>query len=70
MANRCRSSEKEAYWRWHVEIQAAGSLSIRGYRRKHGLSEPSFHAWRRELKKRDAEQNLSRRSQPVSRAIL
>lgn len=68
MANRNRSAEKEAYWRWHVEIQAVGSLSIRGYCRKHRLAEPSFHSWRRELRKRDAEDDLLGDSQPLNPA--
>ena len=53
MANRCRSGEKEAFWRSHVESQAAGRVSIRAYCWGHGLSEPSFYAWRREIQKRD-----------------
>ena len=54
-----RSAEKEAYWRGHVESQASSRDSIRGYCRQHGLSEPSFHSWRRELHKRDAQRRLA-----------
>ena len=50
-----RSAEKEAYWRGHVASQASGRDSIRGYCRQHGLLEASFHSWRRELHKRDAQ---------------
>jgi hypothetical protein len=53
-----RSSEKEVYWRGHVESQASSRDSIRGYCRQHGLYEPSFHSWRRELHKRDAQRRL------------
>jgi hypothetical protein len=49
-----RSPEKEAYWRCHLESQFSSGVSIRAYCRQHGLSEPSFHFWRREIKKRDA----------------
>lgn len=56
MANRVRSAEKESFWRWHVDMQSVSELTVRGYCRRHRLSEPSFHAWRRELRKRDAEQ--------------
>lgn len=53
-----RSAEKEAYWRGHVDSQASSGDTIRGYCRQHGLSEPSFHSWRRELQKRDAQRRL------------
>ena len=53
-----RSAEKEAYWRGHMDSQASSRDSIRGYCREHGLSEPSFHSWRRELHKRDAQRRL------------
>lgn len=52
-----RSLAKEAYWRGHVDAQASSGDSIRGYCRRHGLSEPSFHSWRRELDKRDAQRH-------------
>jgi len=54
MANRVRSIEKEQFWRFHVEAQAAGGRQIRAYCREQALSEPAFYAWRRELKRRDA----------------
>ncbi len=50
-----RSLEKESFWRAHVERQAAGGGAIRQYCRDHGLSEPSFYTWRRELRIRDGE---------------
>ena len=57
MANRRRSAEKEACWRRHLEDHAAGGLSIRAYCREHGLSEPSFYVWRREIARRDGGQS-------------
>jgi hypothetical protein len=52
---RCRSGEKESYWRGHVERQSSSGESIRGYCRGRSLSEASFHFWRRELGVRDRE---------------
>ena len=49
-----KSSERELYWREQVAGWAGSGRSIRGYCRAHGLSEASFHAWRRELRRRDA----------------
>lgn len=56
---RRRNQEKESYWRGHVDQQAAGDISIRAYCREHGFSQASFFAWRREIRKRDAERNHS-----------
>jgi hypothetical protein len=50
-----RSSEKESYWRSHLERQSSSSESIRSYCRLRGLSEASFHFWRREIDARDRE---------------
>lgn len=44
---------KEQFWRGHLASQAAGRLSIRRYCAEHGLSEPSFYGWRREIVRRD-----------------
>lgn len=48
------SDAKERFWRGHVGEQAAGGLSVRLYCERHGLTEPSFYAWRRELTRRAA----------------
>lgn len=48
-----RSAAKERFWRRHITRQAAGGLAIRAYCADHGLSEPSFYGWRRELAQRD-----------------
>ena len=55
MANRRRDLRKEAHGRRHIDEQARWGVSIRQYCRIHGLSEPSFHAWKRELKRRSHE---------------
>jgi len=56
-----RSRAKEQSWRGHLKRQSASGLSIRAYCAGHGLSEPSFYAWRAELARRDAQ----RRKRPT-----
>lgn len=53
MANRMRSEAKERFWRGQVSGWQSSGLGIRAYCQQHQLSEPSFHAWRRELARRD-----------------
>lgn len=48
-----RSSGKEEFWRRIVEGHAGSRESVREWCDRHGVSEPSFYAWRRELAKRD-----------------
>ena len=48
-------TERELHWREQVAGWSGSGQSIRGYCRAHGLSEASFHAWRRELRRRDAQ---------------
>jgi len=50
-----RDEKKEAQWRRHVQAQASGGVSIRAFCKARGISEPSFHGWRRELRRRDAQ---------------
>ena len=51
-----RSVSKEKYWRGHLDRQLASGCSIRSYCHRHGLSEASFHYWRRrEIAGRDSE---------------
>ena len=63
MAKRFQSADKDSYWRWHVDMQAAGGVSVRAYCGRHGLSEPTFYAWRRKIRERDSGHDLL----PVSR---
>jgi hypothetical protein len=53
MTNRMRSEVKERYWRGQVSGWQSSGLGIRAYCRQHQLSEANFHAWRRELARRD-----------------
>jgi transposase len=49
-----RDKGKELIWRRHLAAQAAEGVSIRAFCKAHGISEQSFHWWRRELRRRDA----------------
>lgn len=53
MANRMRSEAKERYWRGQVSGWQSSGLGIRAYCQQQQLSEANFHAWRRELARRD-----------------
>ena len=46
---RVRSGERERFWRELVEGQQRSGVSIRQWCHRHGVSEPSFYFWRREL---------------------
>ena len=56
MANSRRSAEKEAFWRLALEEHQGSGLTARAYCEREGLSETSFYAWRKSIKKRDAEE--------------
>lgn len=47
------SEAKERFWRGHLADQATSQHTIRDYCGEHGLSEPSFYGWRREIARRD-----------------
>lgn len=49
-----RREGKEQFWRRMVEGHSKSGESVRDWCDRHGVSEPSFYAWRRELAKRDA----------------
>ncbi len=49
-----RSAAKERFWRTVLQGWRRSGVSVRAYCREHGLSEPSFYAWRRALAKREA----------------
>lgn len=49
-----RSEGKEQFWRRVVNGHSKSQQSVREWCDRHGVSEPSFYAWRRELGKRDA----------------
>jgi len=50
-----RDPERERFWRRTIKAWGRSGASIRGFCAEHGLTETAFHAWRRELGKRDSE---------------
>lgn len=53
MAQSKRSAEKESFWRLVLEEYQRSGLAVRAFCQREGLSEPSFYAWRREIRQRD-----------------
>ena len=60
-----RDDGKERLWRNLVEDFVASGLTIRAWCREHQVSEPSFYAWRRELRRRD-QSSATRAHQPCT----
>ena len=58
-----RRAEKEASWRCHLEAQSSSGESIRGYCRRHGLLQSSFHFWRCAIANRDLGVPSSKRAE-------
>ena len=54
MRNSNRSAEKESFWRIVLEKHQRSGLTVRAFSKKEGISEPSFYAWRKKIKQRDA----------------
>lgn len=57
-----RDAAKEQFWRKVVGGFDAQRTSVRVWCREQRVSEPSFYAWRRELRRRDAKRVVSRRA--------
>jgi hypothetical protein len=53
---RSRDERKERQWRRWISQWRASGLSVRTFCDRHGLTTPSFYAWRRTLERRAAEQ--------------
>jgi hypothetical protein len=49
-----RDPSKERFWRRMVQQWRRSGLSVRAFCKQHGLSQPSFYAWRRTLAAREA----------------
>jgi hypothetical protein len=63
-----RDGEKERFWREAIRRQRRSGRSVRGFCRDEALSEPSFYAWRRELKQRRYRQQAERARRGKRRA--
>jgi transposase-like protein len=63
-----RDPKRERFWRRTVKAWSRSGESIRGFCADHGLTEASFHAWRRELRRRDGEGHRSARGWAGSQA--
>lgn len=62
-----RDPWKEQMWRRLIADWTTSELSIREFCRRRELSESSFNAWRRELRRRDAEVHAQERvARPAS----
>lgn len=59
MARRERDPVKEQYWRQVLGQWQRSGATIRGFCARRRLSEASFHAWRREVARRDREQQAA-----------
>ena len=54
MARGGRDPVRERVWRERVDRWRASGLSVREFCVRNGLTEPTFHFWKRELRTRDA----------------
>jgi transposase-like protein len=65
-----RDTQKERFWRDVIRRQQRSGQSVRQYCRDQGVSEPSFYAWRRELRRRHGQRakTTSRRAAGRPRA--
>ena len=53
--SRGRDLTKEAAWRRRLDRHGDSGQTVRAWCRRHGVKEATFHWWRRELARRDAE---------------
>ena len=58
---------KEAYWRTAMQRWRHSGQNVRSYCLQHGLSEPSFYAWRRTIQERDRQAARSRQQRRARR---
>lgn len=68
MANKNRSTEREAYWRDVVTRFRTSGLSVRVFCRREKLQESAFYFWRRTLADRDGK--LATKSRPTSKRAV
>lgn len=65
-----RDRRKEAFWRKAIGGHRRSGLCVRAWCREHGLSEPSFHWWRRELVRRDGESRSGPAHEPQAISLV
>lgn len=58
-----RDRAREARWRKVVAAQGRSGRNVREYCREHSLAETAFWFWKRELARRDAEEQVGREDQ-------
>jgi hypothetical protein len=58
---RQRDAAKENYWRRLLGRWRQNGLTGRDFYAEHGVSEPSFYSWRREIARRDQQQATARK---------
>ncbi len=68
MSRAKRDPEKDAFWRLVVDEYQRSGLTVREFCRKEGVSEPSFHYWKRVLKERDREVHAATNNRSSKRA--
>jgi transposase-like protein len=61
-------SELERAWRERISAWATSGLTARAWCRDHGVSEPSFYAWRRKLRQGDGAASPDRGRETRSKA--
>jgi hypothetical protein len=64
MARGQRDPAREQQWRERVAQWQSSGLSARAFCVRHGLTEPTFHYWKRELRARDEAAESAQRTAP------
>ena len=59
-----RDPAKEKYWRRMLRLWLRSGQTGRDFCATHGLSEPSFYAWRREIAQRDQQERQATKPAP------
>jgi hypothetical protein len=62
MAKPIRDAEKEAFWRWAMQLHAESGLTGVAFCEREGLKLSSFYAWKRTLRERDDVEGREKRN--------
>ena len=60
---RARDAKKEASWRRRLQKHSRSGLTVREFCEANGVTESSFHHWKRELARRDGQTPVGRSRQ-------